>query len=67
LIHEMAFQRAPYWSGCQAATDIRVPRHLAQWPRVHVRLKLSEPIKGPLLGGIGRHYGIGVFAARSGE
>lgn len=64
LIREMTFQRAPYWFGCEAATDLRVPRHLAEWPRVHVRVEFNEPVGGPVLSGIGRHYGIGVFAAR---
>jgi len=64
LIAEIAFQRAPYWAGCEGATEIRVPRHLAQWPRVHVRVEFAEAVEGPVLAGIGRHYGIGVFAAR---
>lgn len=64
LLGELAFQRAPYWAGCEAANDIRVPRHLATWPRMHVRVEFNEPVEGPVLAGIGRHYGIGVFAAR---
>ncbi len=64
LIEGMTFQAAPYWAGCEAAAGIRVPRHLAQWPRVHVRVEFKEPVQGPVLAGIGRHYGIGVFAAR---
>jgi CRISPR-associated protein Csb2 len=64
LIQEITFQRAPYWAGCEGATEIRVPRHLAQWPRVHVRVQFTEPVGGPVLAGIGRHCGIGVFAKR---
>ncbi len=64
LIQEITFQRAPYWPGCEAATAIRVPRHLVQWPLLHVRAEFKEPIQGPVLAGIGRHYGIGIFAAR---
>jgi CRISPR-associated protein Csb2 len=64
LLRELAFQRAPYWAGCEAAIGIRVPRHLAPWPRVHVHVEFAEPVEGPVLVGIGRHYGIGVFAAR---
>lgn len=64
IIKEVSFQQAPYWAGCEAATAIRVPRHLASWPRVHVRVEFKEAAEGPLLAGIGRHYGIGVFAAR---
>jgi CRISPR-associated protein Csb2 len=64
LIQAINFQRASYWAGCKAAADIRVARHLAQWPRVHVHVEFSEPVQGPVLVGIGRHYGIGLFAAR---
>jgi CRISPR-associated protein Csb2 len=62
LIQEITFQRAPYWPGCEAAADIRAPRHLAQWPRLHVCAEFHEPVGGPVLAGIGRHCGIGVFA-----
>ena len=63
LIREIAFQRAPYWPGCEAATAIRVPRHLVPWPRIHVRVEFAEAVEGPVLAGIGRHCGIGVLAA----
>lgn len=63
IILEITFQSAPYWAGCEAASGIRVPQHLRQWPRVHVRVEFKEPIQGPVLAGIGRHCGIGVFAA----
>jgi len=64
LIETITFQRAPYWAGCEAATEIRVPRHLATWPRVHVRVEFTEAVEGPIFAGIGRHGGIGVFARR---
>jgi CRISPR-associated protein Csb2 len=62
MIREITFQRAPYWPGCEAAIGIRVPRHLAQWPRLQVRVEFTEDVEGPVLAGIGRHCGIGVFA-----
>jgi len=64
IIKVMTFQRAPYWPGCEAAPDIRVPRHLAPWPRVHVRVEFNQPVPGPVVAGIGRHCGVGLFAAR---
>jgi CRISPR-associated protein Csb2 len=63
IIDSITFQPAAYWPGARASTAIRVPRHLAEWPRVHVRVAFKEPVQGPVLAGIGRHYGIGVFAA----
>jgi CRISPR-associated protein Csb2 len=62
-IAELYFQPAPFWSGTEGATAIRVPQHLRQWPRYHVAVRFSTPVHGPVLVGIGRHYGIGLFAA----
>jgi len=63
LIAEMQFQPAPLWSGTEGALAIRVPEHLRKWPRYHVALTFRQAIAGPVLLGIGRHYGIGLFAA----
>jgi CRISPR-associated protein Csb2 len=63
-IASMTFQPAPYWGGCAAAGRIRVPDHLSKWPKLHVRVEFHRPVRGPVLAGIGRHYGIGLFAAR---
>jgi CRISPR-associated protein Csb2 len=62
IIREITFQSAPYWPGCGAASAIRVPRHLVQWPRLHVRVEFTEAVEGPVLAGIGRHCGVGIFA-----
>jgi CRISPR-associated protein Csb2 len=62
-IGNMTFQPAPYWPGSGGAASIRVPRHLEGWPRLHVQVEFKEAIEGPVLAGIGRHYGIGLFAA----
>lgn len=66
LIAEMSFQPAPYWGGTEGAARIRVPKHLDGWPRYHVALRFSKRVKGPVVVGIGRHYGIGLFAAGRG-
>ena len=62
-IVELFFQPAPLWAGTEGALTLRVPEHLAKWPRYHVAVRFREPLAGPLLVGIGRHYGIGLFAA----
>lgn len=64
LIEEMSFQAAPYWGGAEGATRLRVPQHLDGRPRYHVALRFTKPVAGPVVAGIGRHYGIGLFAAR---
>jgi CRISPR-associated protein Csb2 len=63
LIDNITFQAAPFWAGAGAANAIRVPRHLSNWPRLHVRVEFKETLTGPVLAGLGRHCGIGVFAA----
>ncbi len=68
LIEKMQFQPAPLWPGTEGALAMRVPEHLRKWPRYHIAVSFREPVVGPVLVGIGRHYGIGLFAApRSGE
>ena len=61
-IESLAFQPAPFWRGCGAAFRIRAPQHLAGWPRYHVQVTFRDPVRGPVLAGIGRHSGLGVFA-----
>lgn len=60
-IRELNVQPAPLVPGAIGARDILVPKHLSQWPRYHVRVEFESEVPGPLLVGIGRHYGIGVF------
>lgn len=62
-IAEFSYQPAPYWRGPISARQARVPKHLEKWPRYHVRVVFSASVSGPVLVGIGRHYGLGVFAA----
>jgi CRISPR-associated protein Csb2 len=64
IIGQLFFQTAPYWAGTGAAAAIRVPAHLKEWPRLHVGVVFKECVKGPVLAGLGRHYGLGVFATR---
>lgn len=61
-IAELYFQPAPFWAGTEGALQMRVPQHLSKWPRYHVSVRFCEPAAGPILVGIGRHYGIGLFA-----
>lgn len=61
-VEDWAFQPAPFWSGTPGARSIRVPQHLERWPRYHVWVKFRKKVAGPVLAGIGRHYGVGVFA-----
>ena len=63
MIAGFAFQGAPWWPGTKHASAIRVPDHLRGYPRMHVEVRFRRGVRGPVLAGIGRHYGIGLFAA----
>ncbi len=65
-VTSLSFQTAPYWAGCGAAAAIKTPRHLDRWPRLHVAIEFENPVEGPMAIGLGRHYGIGLFAAFDG-
>ena len=62
-VERLSFQKASYWPGCGSASVIKTPRHLDGWPRLHVAIEFKRSIEGPMAIGLGRHYGIGLFAA----
>lgn len=62
-IEELQFQPAPLWAGTEGALKVRVPEYLKKWPRYHVAVRFRDPVAGPVLAGIGKYYGIGLFAA----
>ena len=66
-VERIYFQAAPYWAGCESAAAIRAPAHLDKWPRLHVAVDFNTKIQGPVAIGLGRHCGIGVFAAHWGK
>lgn len=62
-IEGFTFQAGPLWPGTGHAYAIYVPDHLQRYPRMHVEVRFKRGVRGPVLAGIGRHYGIGLFAA----
>lgn len=62
LIEGFAFQAAPLWRGTGAAFAIRLPKHLERLPRYHVEVRFRHTVRGPVVAGLGRHCGLGVFA-----
>lgn len=60
-IRSVSIQPSPLVAGSASARDVLVPRHLCKWPRYHVAVEFAVPIEGPVIVGIGRHYGIGLF------
>jgi CRISPR-associated protein Csb2 len=62
-IENLAFQSGPFWQGTKHAAAMRVPAHLRGYTRLHVEVRFARGVPGPVLAGIGRHYGMGLFAA----
>jgi CRISPR-associated protein Csb2 len=62
LIARFAFQAGPLWPATKHSSAMRVPKHLDGYPRIQVEVRFREGVRGPVLAGIGRHYGIGLFA-----
>jgi CRISPR-associated protein Csb2 len=67
MIEKFAFRADPWFAGSKPASAIRVPEHLGGYPRVHVEVRFRRGVRGPVLAGIGRHFGIGLFAKPGGE
>jgi CRISPR-associated protein Csb2 len=63
-IRSLVFQNAPFFT-TGPARSAKPPAHLDNWPRYHVSVTFSQPIAGPVTAGIGRHYGLGLFASTS--
>jgi CRISPR-associated protein Csb2 len=62
MIEALAFQAGPWWPGTKHSSAIAVPEHLTGYPRLHVEVRFRHGVRGPVVAGIGRHYGIGLFA-----
>jgi CRISPR-associated protein Csb2 len=60
-IEDVALRKAPFWPGSQHPRLYHRPAYLRDLPAWHVRVRLSEPIPGPLAIGAGRHCGLGLF------
>jgi len=48
-------------AGASRARDYFVPQHLADKPRVWIRLIFHRPVDGPLVLGAGAGYGLGLL------
>ncbi|MBI2527867.1 MAG: type I-U CRISPR-associated protein Cas5/Cas6 [Candidatus Rokubacteria bacterium] len=62
-VAEVSVQAEPVFAGAAMSREYVVAEHLRHWPRVHVIVRFSERVPGPVIVGAGRHSGLGVFAA----
>jgi CRISPR-associated protein Csb2 len=59
---DLSFQPAPFFPGALGAGEYRVASYMDR-PRLHARVQFRDPVTGPIYAGVGRHYGLGMFAA----
>jgi CRISPR-associated protein Csb2 len=66
---ELSWRLVGYRPGLGLATQYRSPDHLRGKPRYHVRVEWKDAsggpvnVRGPVVLGVGRHYGLGLFLA----
>jgi CRISPR-associated protein Csb2 len=60
---EIETRETGFVAGTEKASRYAVPSHLANAPRLHVKLTWPQQIAGPLCLGRGRFSGLGLFAA----
>jgi CRISPR-associated protein Csb2 len=59
---EVFVQNAPFLHGGLSAAEYRVANYMVH-TRLHIRVQFPHPVTGPVVAGVGRHYGLGLFAA----
>ncbi|MBI3270401.1 MAG: type I-U CRISPR-associated protein Cas5/Cas6 [Planctomycetes bacterium] len=65
---ELDWRGVGFWPGADLPSHYGVPRHIARFPRCHVRITWRDsagapiPVPGPICLGGGRFFGIGLFA-----
>lgn len=63
-VEEITLRKAPFWPGSQHPAMYRRPQeYLKNWPLWHAHIRFKSPVPGPISIGIGRHCGLGLFAA----
>jgi CRISPR-associated protein Csb2 len=62
---EIETRETGFIAGVERASRYAVPRHLADAPRLHVKLTWPEHVTGPICIGRGRFSGLGLFASVS--
>jgi CRISPR-associated protein Csb2 len=60
-IKKVWFQKSPLFPGTRHVLEYRTSAHLKEWPRYHVGVEFEGSVLGPVIAGIGQHYGFGLF------
>lgn len=63
LVEEVRLQKAPLLPGSAHPLAYFMPEYMRQYSAWHVVIRFTRPFYGPLAIGVGRHIGLGLFAA----
>lgn len=61
LVDSFDYSKVPFNPWGKHVKEYFLPEHLKTWPRYHVKVKFRKEVTGPVLAGIGKHYGMGLF------
>ena len=64
FVEEIFFQKGPFVPGTLHVVRYFVPRHLRNSPMYHVRIRFKKPVRGPVVVGRGRFYGLGLLSRK---
>jgi len=67
FVEEISFQKGPFVPGTLHAVRYFVPNHLRGFPMYHVRVKFKRLVRGPIMVGRGRFYGLGLLTHKISE
>ncbi|MFN3706369.1 MAG: type I-U CRISPR-associated protein Csb2 [Thermoflexales bacterium] len=63
IVQDVRLQKAPFWPGSAHPTAYFMPGYVRHYSAWHALIKFKQPFYGPLALGVGRHIGLGLFAA----
>ena len=63
IVQDVRLQKAPFWPGSAHPTAYFMPAYVRHYSAWHALIKFKQPFYGPLALGVGRHIGLGLFAA----
>lgn len=63
IVQEVRLQKAPFWPGSAHPSAYFMPEYMRHYSAWHVLIRFTRPFYGPLAIGVGRHVGLGLFAA----
>ena len=63
IVQDVRLQKAPFWPGSAHPKAYFMPEYIRRYSAWHALIKFKQPFHGPLALGVGRHIGLGLFAA----